>query len=129
MKERGGAKYFKKMYDRVRAPRTARILGNTQAGDAERYAGRGFIQITGRSNYTQAARALGIDLVNKPQLAARPDIAAKIAVWYWKTRVRPNVTNFADTAAVTRYINPAQRGLADRQETFRDYKDIMVAAR
>jgi predicted chitinase len=125
MKEIGGRQYFAQHYDPKFAPQKARILGNTHHGDGERYHGRGFIQITGRSNYAMASDAIGIDLVNHPELAAKPEIAAKIAVWYWKTRVKPNVHNFNDTAAVTKFINPALRGLKDRLQHFKDYKLVM----
>lgn len=125
MKEIGGEKYYAKRYDPRIAPNTARILGNTKAGDGVRYHGRGFIQITGRDNYRMAGNALGLPLEQHPELAARPDIAAKIAVWYWNTRVKPNVQNFNDTAAVTKYINPAMRGLKDRLQNFKEYKIAM----
>jgi predicted chitinase/gamma-glutamylcyclotransferase (GGCT)/AIG2-like uncharacterized protein YtfP len=125
MKEIGGAKYFAKRYDPQTAPGTAKILGNTHAGDGVKYHGRGFIQITGRDNYRMAGQALGLPLEQKPELAANPEVAAKIAVWYWNTRVRPNVQNFNDTAAVTKYINPALRGLQDRLHNFKEYKIAM----
>ena len=69
-------------------------LGNVKPGDGPKYKGRGFIQITGRANYTQAAKDLGIDLVNHPELAERPDVATKVSLWYWKTRVQPKISNF-----------------------------------
>lgn len=125
MKEIGGRQYFIKRYDPRVAPQTAKILGNTKPGDGERYFGRGFIQITGRSNYQMAGDAIGVDLVKHPELAARPDIAARIAVWYWKTRVKPKVDNFNDTQAVTKLINPALRGLSDRLKHFKEYKSVM----
>jgi len=55
-------------------------LGNSQKGDGARYKGRGYIQITGRASYTYWSNRLGVDLIKHPELAARPDIAAKIAV-------------------------------------------------
>ena len=55
-------------------------LGNNQPGDGPRYKGRGFVQITGRRNYTDWSDRLGIDLVNFPEKAAEPEIAAKILV-------------------------------------------------
>ena len=125
MKELGGDKYFNKLYDPQTSPRTAKILGNTKVGDGIRYHGRGFIQITGRDNYRMAGSALGLPLEQKPELASNPKVAAKIAVWYWKTRVKPHVQNFNDTAAVTRAINPAMRGLQDRHTYFQDYKKIV----
>ena len=115
-----GKGYFKK-YDPKHAPKTAKILGNVKPGDGERFKGRGFIQLTGRDNYKAASDYLNIDLINKPELAAKPEIAAKIALWYWNTRVKPNVDNWADTKQVTRKINPALKGLDDRHENFKEY--------
>jgi len=125
MKEFGGKQYFAKLYDPKSSPRTAKILGNTHVGDGIRYHGRGFIQITGRDNYRMAGKALGLPLEQNPELAARPDVAAKIAVWYWNTRVKPYINNFNDTKAVTQKINPALRGLQDRHAKFIDYKNIL----
>jgi len=113
--------YFNKKYDIKHSPKTARILGNKKVGDGERYHGRGFIQLTGRDNYRMAGEALGLDLLNNPELAAKPEVASKIAIWYWNSRVKPNVQNFNDTSAVTRKINPAGKGLEDRQSNFKDY--------
>lgn len=125
MKEIGGSQYFAQRYDPKYNLAKARVLGNKQVGDGAKYAGRGFIQITGRDNYKRAGAALNLPLEQHPELAAKPDVAAKIAVWYWKTRVKPNIQNFADTAAVTKYINPALRGLQDRHSNFLDYKRIL----
>ena len=72
-----------------------------------------------------AQDALNIPLLQQPALAERPDIAAKIAVWYWKTRVKPYINNFNDTKAVTQKINPAAKGLEARQANFVDYKNIL----
>jgi predicted chitinase len=125
MKEIGGSQYFAQRYDPKSSPKTAKILGNTKPGDGVKYHGRGYIQITGRDNYRMAGQALGLPLEQHPEMAAKPDVAAKIAVWYWKTRVKPNVANFNDTTAVTKLINPAMRGLKDRFENFKQYKLVM----
>jgi len=53
-------------------------LGNTQPGDGVRFKGRGYVQITGRNNYTNWSKKLGIDLVGNPNKASEPEIAAKI---------------------------------------------------
>lgn len=79
IKEYGGPKYFHRRYDiEGQNPRLARQLGNTVAGDGVKYAGRGLVQITGRSNYIKAGAKLGVDLVNDPELALNKDIAALI---------------------------------------------------
>ena len=64
-------------------------LGNTQPGDGRRFKGRGFIQITGRSNYTTYGNLLGVDLVGNPDLALAPNIAGQIfAVYFTDHRIR-----------------------------------------
>jgi len=97
-------------------------LGNVNPGDGPRYKGRGFIQITGRANYTQAAKDLGIDLVNHPELAERPDVATKVSLWYWKTRVQPKISNFNNTTAVTKKVNGGLRGLQKREKYTQSFK-------
>jgi predicted chitinase len=57
-----------------------RSLGNTQKGDGPRFKGRGFVQITGRRNYRDWSRRLGVDLVKEPQLAASLQYATRILI-------------------------------------------------
>lgn len=56
-------------------------LGNTQSGDGAKYIGRGYVQLTGRANYQYWGDRLGIDLINNPELAEDPVIAARILVY------------------------------------------------
>lgn len=44
------------------------------------YYGRGFVQLTWRVNYKAFSKLLGIDLLNNPELALQPDVAAEILV-------------------------------------------------
>lgn len=126
MKEQGGSLDFKK-YDIKHNPRKAKALGNVKPGDGARYHGRGFIQLTGRDNYKRAGRALGLPLEQRPELVERPDVAAKVAVWFWKNHVTPKVSSYHDTAQVTKPINPAMRGLKDRDTKFQAIKQGAMA--
>lgn len=128
MVEYGGSLDFRK-YDPKYAPKKARALGNKKVGDGARYKGRGYIQLTGRYNYKRAGEALGLPLEQKPELAEKPEVAAKIAVWFWQQRVQPNVDNFNDVRAVTKPINPGLNGLEDRREAFIDFKKFKLAMR
>jgi predicted chitinase len=47
----------------------ARCLGNTAAGDGALFHGRGFVQLTGRRNYTKAKSLTGVDVVTQPDRA------------------------------------------------------------
>jgi predicted chitinase len=104
-------------YDLSQDPRKAKRLGNTQVGDGEKFKGRGYIQLTGRYNYQKAGQVLGVDLISNPARAAEPELAAKIAVWYWKKRVQPRVSDWEKTSvkAVTRPINAGIKGLKSRE--------------
>ena len=120
LKEFGDAKTFLR-YDPKFNPSKAKELGNILPGDGEKFKGRGFIQITGRYNYTQAGEALGLPLDKNPQLLENPNVAAQASIWFWKNKVKPKVSNFTDTKAVTSVINPALRGLQQRHRAFQDY--------
>lgn len=83
IREYGGTAYFTRRYDPPPGgenPRIARDLGNTRPGDGARYRGRGFVQLTGRRNYADWTRRLGIDLVGNPDLALEPGVATRILV-------------------------------------------------
>jgi len=77
--EYGTRAYFMRCYDVTGSnPTLARELGNTVPGDGARFAGRGYVQLTGRTNYRRMAEALRVDLVAQPDLAMQPSIAARI---------------------------------------------------
>jgi len=99
-------------------------LGNIYPGDGVRYKGRGFIQITGRYNYRLYGGIIGINLENNPLRAEEPDVAAQVALAYWSRIVQPQVSNFADTRAVTRWVNGGYNGLADRENKFAQYSSL-----
>lgn len=60
------------------------------------YAGRGYVQLTHDYNYRAAGDAIGVDLLNNPDLAMQPDIAAKIFAWYWQSREIQTPANAGD---------------------------------
>lgn len=80
-------------------------LGNYGFGDGHKYLGRGLIQITGRKNYTQCGAALGLDLVNHPELLETPLEACRSAGWFWKNNDLTRIANTGDFKAVVKRIN------------------------
>jgi putative chitinase len=123
--------------------RAAKKLGNTEPGDGERFKGRGFIQVTGRWNYTAASEKLSkafgkkIDLVTNPELLEDPRVATYASLWFWLNQVAPKVKNFNNTAQISQKVNGAvvktthQKG---REENFKKYqaaigKPVQVAQR
>lgn len=95
-------------------------LGNTQPGDGVRFKGRGYIQLTGRVNYAAASQDLGLDLVAQPTLASEPDVAARLATWFWTKKGLNQLADQGPSAfdTITRRINGALRGKAKRDEIY-----------
>lgn len=92
-------------------------LGNMSKGDGMRFKGRGLIQITGRNNYRELSRALGIDFTANPELLETPEYATQSACWWWRAH---GLNELADEPTedsfrkITRKINGGYNGYADR---------------
>jgi putative chitinase len=80
-------------------------MGNA-ADEGFKYRGRGLIQLTGKANYEKFGKLLGIDLVENPDLANDPDVAAKIAAAYFKEKEKRGV-DLTDIAAVGKAVGYA----------------------
>jgi len=124
MKEIGGSLDFKK-YDPKFAPKKAKALGNTKPGDGAKYKGRGYIQLTGKYNYKKAGEALGLPLAEKPELVERPEVAAKVAVWFWQQRVSNKAISYDNVKDVTKGINPGLKHLDQRSDKLKSFQVAM----
>jgi len=127
--ESGSFKYMQELAS-GKAYEGRKDLGNTQPGDGVKYKGRGPIQITGRANYAAAGKALGIDLVNNPALAATPAVGFRVAAWYWNSH---NLNQYADLGTqagfdkITKIINGGYNGKADRDSRYNIAKQQLGA--
>ncbi len=112
------ARQPEKIANRVYASRMGN--GNQASGDGWRYRGRGFLQLTGKDNYTRYGAAVGEDLVGNPERAADADICWLIAAEYLARTRRSGRTllewaDEPDILMVTKGINGGTHGLADRE--------------
>jgi predicted chitinase len=80
-------------------------LGNNAPHDGETYKGRGALQLTGKDNYKKAGQALGLDLVNHPELAATPQHAFETAGWYWDHKNLNKAADSSSVSQVTKGVN------------------------
>ena len=96
--------------------------GNELSGDGYAFRGRGFIQLTGRDNYTKLSKSTGIDYVNNPDLLLREADAMIAALWYWNSRGISRVADNDDVKEVTRRINGGYNGLEDRKSLLYKWK-------
>ncbi|OPA88690.1 chitinase [Pseudomonas fluorescens] len=93
-------------------------LGNTVKGDGSKYRGRGLIQITGRANYAACGEALGLDLINNPELLEQPQHAAMSAAWFWSANGLNTLADQGKFVKITRRINGGLTGQDDRQALY-----------
>jgi putative chitinase len=97
-------------------------LGNAGPPDGSRYRGRGFIQLTGRANYAKHGVAIGVpDLVNNPERANEPEIAARLLASFIKSneaRIRQALA-VNDLATARKLVNGGSHGLAEFTDAFR----------
>ena len=102
-------------------------VGNTQVGDGARFKGRGFVQLTGRDNYTRYGKALDIDLgvaqASNADLANAPEIAALLLARFLadKADLIRAALNTGNLAAARKLVNGGAHGL-DR------FKDVFARA-
>jgi putative chitinase len=80
-------------------------LGNTIAGDGPKFIGRGVLQLTGRANYADYGKKLGLDLVGNPELACDPVVSVKIACQYFKDRKLDEAADKWDLDTITLRVN------------------------
>ncbi len=95
-------------------------IGNSQRGDGERYRGRGFVQLTGKANYQTYSQRLGLGLVDAPDKANAPEVAAVLLAQFLldrAARFREAVVQ-GDLRAARRLVNGGAHGLASFKDVF-----------
>jgi putative chitinase len=101
-------------------------LGNVVAGDGVRFKGRGPIQLTGRANYREVGKALGVDLENNPKLASNPEIGFRIAGHFFESRGLNKLADQQKFDAITKRVNGGFNGKADRDRYYARAKDVLL---
>jgi putative chitinase len=121
------ARQPQKIANKVYANRMAN--GNEASGDGFKFRGRGYIQLTGRDNYTQFGKAIGVDIPNNPDLVASKYALAS-AAWFWS---KNGLNKLADAGAgdtavtsITKRVNGGTIGLADRIKHFKEYYHLLA---
>ena len=106
-------------------------IGNSQVGDGALYKGRGFVQLTGKSNYISIGAKLGVNLRDNPDLANDPQTAAKILAEFLKTHETAIRTALKtnNLALARKKVNGGSHGLHEFTQSFaagRKYLGIVV---
>ena len=90
--------------------------GDTASGDGWRFRGRGYIQLTGRSNYIACSEDLEIDLIENPDYLESPEGAARSAAWFWWQNDLNDFADKGDIVGNTKRVNGGTIGLEERKE-------------
>jgi putative chitinase len=88
--------------------------GGPETGDGWRYAGKGLIQLTGKSNYTWFAASLQISVEDASEYLLTFEGAAQSACWFWETNKLNQWADKGDILTLTKRINGGTIGIQDR---------------
>lgn len=104
--------------------------GDEASGDGSKYCGRGYIQLTGKSNYQAFFKSMEMDVDSDPTLVATKYALAS-AAWFWS---KNGLNKLADTGAtdaavtmITKRVNGGTIGLADRLKHFKEFHALLIA--
>jgi putative chitinase len=102
--------------------------GDESTKEGFKFRGRGYIQLTGKSNYTAFAKSIGEDTISNPDLVATKYPLASAAWFFSKNGLNSIADKGADSAtvtAVTKRVNGGTIGLADRIKHFNEYYKLL----
>ena len=120
------AKQPEKIASRVYGSRMGN--GDESTGEGYKYRGRGYIQLTGKSNYTGFAKFIGEDTVANPDLVASKYPLASAAFFFDSNKLWTVCDKGADEAtitAVTKRVNGGTIGLPDRIKHFNEFYNLL----
>jgi putative chitinase len=102
--------------------------GDESTGEGFKFRGRGYIQLTGKNNYTNFAKFIGEDTVSNPDLVATKYPLASAAFFFDSNKLWSICDKGADVAtvtAVTKRVNGGTIGLPDRIKHFNEYYNLL----
>ena len=102
--------------------------GDESTGEGFKFRGRGYIQLTGKQNYTNFAKFIGEDTVSNPDLVATKYPLASAAFFFDSNKLWSICDKGADDAtvtAVTKRVNGGTIGLPDRIKHFKEYYNLL----
>ena len=102
--------------------------GDESSKEGYKFRGRGYIQLTGKSNYTSFTKFIGEDCVSNPDLVATKYPLASAAFFFDSNKLWSICDKGSDDAtvtAVTKRVNGGTIGLADRIKHFKEYYNLL----
>jgi putative chitinase len=103
--------------------------GSEASGDGYKFRGRGYIQLTGRDNYTAFGKSIGVDIPSTPDLVASKYALASAAWFFSKNGLHKIADEGASDVVVTKItkrVNGGTIGLPDRIKHFKEYYHLLA---
>jgi putative chitinase len=100
--------------------------GAEATGEGYKFRGRGYIQLTGKDNYTAFGKAINEDIAANPDLVATK-YPLLSAAWFFSKNCLGKCVDASDASvlAVTKCVNGGTIGLPDRQKHFKEYYNLL----
>lgn len=100
-------------------------MGNVKPGDGWLFRGRGLKQLTGRENYTNFGKSIGMTAEEAAVYVATEKGAIESACWFWNAKKLNAVADADDIVKMTKIINGGDIGLADRSARYTKAKAVL----
>jgi putative chitinase len=121
-------------YERKPAKIAAKVYGNRMgngneaSGEGYKFRGRGYIQLTGKENYTAFGKSIGEDILSNPDVVSSKYALLSAAWFFSKNGLHKMADSGASDAVVTQItkrVNGGTIGLADRIKHFKEYYKLL----
>jgi putative chitinase len=122
-------------YERQPAKIAARVYGGRMgngseaSGEGYKFRGRGYIQLTGKENYTAFGKSIGEDILSNPDVVSSKYALLSAAWFFSKNGLHKMADSGASDAVVTQItkrVNGGTIGLPDRIKHFKEYYKLLV---
>ena len=121
-------------YERKPEKIAARVYGGRMGNGAEatkegyKFRGRGYIQLTGKENYTAFGKSIGEDILSNPDVVSSKYALLSAAWFFSKNGLHKMADSGASDAVVTQItkrVNGGTIGLPDRIKHFKEYYKLL----
>ena len=102
--------------------------GPESSGEGYKFRGRGYIQLTGKENYTAFGKSIGVDIPSNRDLVASKYALASAAWFFSKNGLHKIADEGASDVVVTKItkrVNGGTIGLPDRIKHFKEYYHLL----
>jgi putative chitinase len=103
--------------------------GPESSGEGYKFRGRGYIQLTGKENYTAFGKSIGVDIPSNPDSVASKYALASAAWFFSKNGLHKIADEGASDLVVTKItkrVNGGTIGLSDRIKHFKEYYHLLA---